>query len=343
MKYAVWFVRLVFAAWFIPAGLNHFVPLFPQPMGNQPLSTELITALIDSHLFDLVKAVELIAGISALTGWYAPLMLVVCMPVSFCVWYWDTPLQGWGSTSAIYGSAALLSNAILCAAFIGSYRALLAPSFAPRDLGATGKQLLLAARLLFGAWMLVSGLNYFAGTLYPMPSGTEPLAVQLMSALVDTKLIGVAMGIQLVAGALLVVGVFVPLALCVVMPVNICAAYWAVVLEHQPMGALLALVAVALNGGLMLAWLGAYRGMLERRALMVGEAQGANFDTIYANPMGGTPPPLFGIALVPLAATAAIYYFVVSGLTGRYCLITLLIPAAILLARGAQGMKSAPA
>lgn len=29
MKYAVWIVRLVFAAWMIPAGLNHFIPLFP--------------------------------------------------------------------------------------------------------------------------------------------------------------------------------------------------------------------------------------------------------------------------------------------------------------------------
>src|SRR5687768_9768516 len=52
MKYAVWFVRLLFAAWMIPAGLNHFVPLFPQPMGSQPLSQELIRALLDSHLFD---------------------------------------------------------------------------------------------------------------------------------------------------------------------------------------------------------------------------------------------------------------------------------------------------
>ena len=61
MKYGLWFVRLVFAAWMIPAGLNHFYPLFPQPMGNRPLSTELITALIDSRMFDMTKAVELLA------------------------------------------------------------------------------------------------------------------------------------------------------------------------------------------------------------------------------------------------------------------------------------------
>ena len=27
MKYAVWFLRFLFAAWMIPAGLNHFLPL----------------------------------------------------------------------------------------------------------------------------------------------------------------------------------------------------------------------------------------------------------------------------------------------------------------------------
>ena len=97
MKYAVWFLRLVFGAWMVPAGLNHFYRLFPQPMGTQPLSHELIVALLNSHLFDIVKAVELFAGICVLTGIYTPLALVVCMPVSFCVFYWDTPLEGWGS------------------------------------------------------------------------------------------------------------------------------------------------------------------------------------------------------------------------------------------------------
>ena len=62
MKYAVWFVRLVYAAWMIPAGLNHFIRLYPQPIGNQPLSIEVFTALLDSGLFTLVKATELVAG-----------------------------------------------------------------------------------------------------------------------------------------------------------------------------------------------------------------------------------------------------------------------------------------
>ena len=122
MKHTVWFLRLLFAAWMIPAGVNHFVPIFRQPMGSQPLSQELIVALIDSNLFDLVKLVELLAGLAVLTGWYVPLALVVCMPVSFCVFYWDAPLEGWGSRAALFGYAVLLCNILLCLAYLPSYR-----------------------------------------------------------------------------------------------------------------------------------------------------------------------------------------------------------------------------
>jgi uncharacterized membrane protein YphA (DoxX/SURF4 family) len=136
MKYAVWFVRLVFGAWMVPAGINHFIPLFKQPMGLRPLSHELILALLSSHLFDLVKAVELVAGIAILTGFYAPLALVICMPVSFCVFYWDTPLEGWGSRASTYGEAVLLCNCLLCLAYWKSYRAMFALRSKPRDFGA---------------------------------------------------------------------------------------------------------------------------------------------------------------------------------------------------------------
>ena len=136
MRHAVWFVRLIFAAWMIPAGLNHFWPLYPQPMGNMALSTEVITALIDSGLFNVVKAVELFAGLCLLLGWRVPLALVVELPVSFNVWYWDTALQGWWSTSAIYGWAVLGCNLVLIAAYWRSYAPLFALRAEPRLPGA---------------------------------------------------------------------------------------------------------------------------------------------------------------------------------------------------------------
>ena len=134
------------------------------------------------------------------------------------------------------------------------------------------KHLVLALRLIFGAWMLANGANHFFVSLYPEPTGHEPLAVQLMAALVHSGLLDVAMIIQLVTGVLILTGVFIPVALCVVMPISTCALFWSAVLEHQPLGAALALAAFALNGLLMLAYVDYYKGVLQRHALMLGEA-----------------------------------------------------------------------
>ncbi len=134
------------------------------------------------------------------------------------------------------------------------------------------KQLVLVGRVIFGAWMLANGANHFFLALWPIPPGHEPLAIQLMSALVHSRLFDVAMAIQLIAGVLILTGLFVPVALCVVMPISTCALYWSVILDHQPLGAVLALAAFALNGVLMLAYFDYYKGPLRRRALALGEA-----------------------------------------------------------------------
>jgi hypothetical protein len=132
--------------------------------------------------------------------------------------------------------------------------------------------LVLLGRLVFGAWMLASGLNHFALALWLEPTGTQPLAVELMRALNDSHLIDVTYGIQLAAGALILIDVFVPFALCAVMPVSVGAAFWTVVLEHEPPGAVLGLLAVALNALLMFAYLDYYRNMLQRHSLSYGES-----------------------------------------------------------------------
>lgn len=132
--------------------------------------------------------------------------------------------------------------------------------------------LVTAGRIFFGLWMLASALNHFFLHLWQIPPGTQPLAVQLMAAFMHSGLLDVAMVIQLVCGALLLAGVFVPVALCALMPVSTCALFWAAVLDQQPLGALLALAAFALNGLLMFAYLDSYRGALQRHAPTLGEA-----------------------------------------------------------------------
>jgi uncharacterized membrane protein YphA (DoxX/SURF4 family) len=131
--------------------------------------------------------------------------------------------------------------------------------------------LLVPARILFGAWMLANGLNHFLLGLWAEPSGRTPLAIQLMDAFVHSGLLDVAMVVELTTGMLILLGRFTPVALCVLMPVSTCALYWSAVLDQQPLGALLGLLAFALNGVLMLGYLDYYRGALQRSASTLGE------------------------------------------------------------------------
>ena len=50
----------------------------------------------------------------------------MCMPVSFCVFYWDTPLEGWGSRASLYGGSVLVCNLLLCLAYVKSYGSMFA-------------------------------------------------------------------------------------------------------------------------------------------------------------------------------------------------------------------------
>jgi uncharacterized membrane protein YhaH (DUF805 family) len=202
------------------------------------------------------------------------------------------------------------------------------------------KPLIIVGRLVFGAWMLASGINHFFVSFFPAPTGHEPLAVLLMTALVHSRLIDVAMAIQLATGALILAGIFVPLALCVVMPISVCAVYWSVILEHRPVGALLALVAFALNGLLMLAYIDYYTGALQRWAATLGEREdgAGSYEAVFANPNGRTSRADYIAALLPLIAAAALYFFLVRNRNGEWVLATLLYPAAVLLARRLHDM-----
>jgi uncharacterized membrane protein YphA (DoxX/SURF4 family) len=73
--------------------------------------------------------------------------------------------------------------------------------------------------------MLVNGANHFFFSFWPTPTGQEPLSTELMSALVSSQLLDVCMLIELVAGALILLGYFVPTALCVVMAVSTSALF----------------------------------------------------------------------------------------------------------------------
>ena len=335
MKYVIWFVRFWYAAWMIPAGLEHFYHIYPQPGANSthPLAAQMLTALLDTHLFDLVKAVELITGIAVLFGFFTPLALLACMPVAFCVFWWDAPLSEWNRGSVIAGARVLASNVLLSIAYIAAFRSMFAVRV-PNQ-----RQLVLAARVIFGAWMLLNGANHFFFSFWSTPTGQTPLSTELMTALVDSRLLDVCMLIELVAGALILLGVFVPAALCVVMAVSTCALFWAM-LDHQPASLALGFVAFALNGLLMLAYLPYYKGALQRAPLTLGESEHrTSFNTLFVHSNGRTSRGHFLVALIPLALAVAWYASKGPAVdVAPWGVVVLLYPAVILYVRRLHDM-----
>jgi len=341
MKYVIWAVRFWYAGWMIPAGLEHFYHIYPQPGANSshPLAAQMLDALLHTHLFDLVKAVELITGLAVLFGFFTPLALLICMPVAFCVFWWDSPLSEWNTASVVAGARVLASNVLLCVAYVASFKAMFALR-ATVGAGASGaRSLVLAARVVFGAWMLLNGINYFLVPMWSMPMGETPLSMELMSALVSSRLLDVCMLIELVAGALILLGLFVPAALCTVMAVSTCALFWAI-LDHQPLSLALGLVAFALNGGLMLAYLRHYEGALQRAPRTLGEPEErSSYNTLFVRARGRTGRSTFAAALLPLALIvlwytyrgAAIYY-------APWGVLVLLYPAVVLHVRRLHDM-----
>ena len=327
MKYPVWFFRLLFAAWMIPAGLNHFVEIFPQPMGNQPLSMELIVALIDSHLFDLVKAVELLAGIGVLFGLVTPLSLLVCLPVSFGVFYWDAPLEGWSSGAARFGYATLFTNAVLCAAYWNNYKSM----FTLKTSVQTREKLVMIGRLVLGALVTAVAVNYLF--ISDAPVGQQPLADLLMTSLVNSKLLYVALAVQLIAGVLLLSGFLVPLALTAQMMISSNALFWALILNQSPLLGLLTLVLFAINGLLMIAYLPYYKDLMAKTSQAMGETQTSSYDALFVNPNGSTSKAEYIPALITILVAIAFFGMYITGRTAEFCMLVMVYPAYVLVVR----------
>ena len=194
-----------------------------------------------------------------------------------------------------------------------------------------------ALRLLLGAVMVVTAIQYFMPFLLPFlrgPTWEDPMAARLMSAFDRSGLLAVAQFIHLVAGVLLLSNRAVPFALAALMPVNVCGTFIALFLEADPLLAVFAVLTLGLNALLMLAYLPWYRGVLEGGQLADGEEaeDGRNFESLFVNPFGTAPAAAYlGGALV-LAAAIAFYWFVVPFSNGTTGLVMLAVPAVLLAA-----------
>lgn len=192
-----------------------------------------------------------------------------------------------------------------------------------------------ALRLLLGAVVVVTAVQYFMPFLLPfLPTAEwqDPMAARVMAAFDKSGLLAVAKFIHLAAGLLLLTNRAAPFALAALMPVNLCGLYISLFLEGDPMIALLAVLTVALNALLMFAYLPYYRGVLEGGQLAEGEwpEPGANYESLFVNPLAGASRGAYVGGALVLAAALAFYGFVVPFTNGTTGLVTLAVPLVLL-------------
>ncbi len=126
-------IQFFFGGWFFFNGINYFAAFTPPPPGSSPLSRELITALENTGLFAVVKAVELVTGAALLANRFVPLAALLAFPVTFAIAYVMMVING-GTVGMIVGPLAVAFNGIIVLARLDSFL----PVLAYRDRGPAG-------------------------------------------------------------------------------------------------------------------------------------------------------------------------------------------------------------
>jgi uncharacterized membrane protein YphA (DoxX/SURF4 family) len=129
----------------------------------------------------------------------------------------------------------------------------------PATSQAIEKFLILAARYYFGAHTFISGINHYL-LFFPDPLPMKPeMTGRFMTVLVDSGMYDVCKGIEIVAGLLLLLGRWVPLALILEAPVTMIIFYLSIYMTGSTRTIFTGWREVVLNFGLLAAYWGYFR------------------------------------------------------------------------------------
>jgi len=88
-KYGMLWIRLWFGGFNLISGLNYWLPIFPFPKIADPLGATYFDVSVQMGLFQMAKAIEVIAGLSLISGVGVPLALILLFPVTLNVFVLD--------------------------------------------------------------------------------------------------------------------------------------------------------------------------------------------------------------------------------------------------------------
>ena len=92
-KLALSAMRIYLGCWMIVTGTSYWLTefglpsIFPHLVRNTPLSSQLLVTLMEVGLYDVVKTWEIIGGLMLVFNRFVPLGLIICLPITFIVWY----------------------------------------------------------------------------------------------------------------------------------------------------------------------------------------------------------------------------------------------------------------
>jgi len=104
--------RVIFGGWWLYSGAMHFIDQAWQPMGQEPGAIAFTQALIDSGLFEWIKLIEILLGITMLANRLMPLTIVALVPINAVIVYWNFVLEV-GTVEYVFGALSIFFNAVL--------------------------------------------------------------------------------------------------------------------------------------------------------------------------------------------------------------------------------------
>ena len=104
--------RIIFGGWWLFSGLMHFFWPDLQPLGNEQEAIDFTLALMASGLFDWVKVLEIVLGITVLLNRAMPLSIIALIPLNVVIVYWNFALEE-GLVEWTFGALSIAFNAIL--------------------------------------------------------------------------------------------------------------------------------------------------------------------------------------------------------------------------------------
>lgn len=169
------------------------------------------------------------------------------------------------------------------------------------------RALFYAAQFFFGGWFLLHGLNHWL-EFFPRPSGSSPTSHELIGALNHSGLFAIVKAIEIVTGLFLLLNRAVPLAAFVAFPVTLSIAHLNIVSNDDMFGVAVGILAIALNGLVLLGHLDKFLPML---AFRQGDPSGDGISTIMSSGLPAAPSPAslrgIGQILAIVAGIAAAY------------------------------------